>query len=757
MLEQVGQAVYEKLLPWVKSLTTEHYYREEDLLDWEAIAEMPGWVIVHHDLRMEQADELIGFVGYLDLETTGLLADSHVICAAGVGSIGQDQVIVIYNGCGKSVLPIRDCVVANWNQPFDRQFYQMDEAGLIDLNWHIDLMGLQMMVRGKPEGWSIAGNYEKEWVQYIVTDNSLATAAKRVGIDLDKTVRSQLIAGDENLTYEQVLRYCYRDAVTTEKVGQVVLREYLALAPNPLSLYGHMLRHRFILPISKKWDGYYDRAEAWYQSELTRLDGLVSQRAIDCCVADDVFARCIRENWPEVYRIGKGKLAPTIANHPLYPSVADRITGYPYQFAWKPIKYGSALFSLLLGLSWFEEPDNPEDQGRPILFDRGRKIWYCAATDDLDELVFVNREDEKKRLASLICKAYEDELDSGKIAATGSEEARKILKNTQRWKMFRKRVADVRIRKSAHGNYLVPCYSPSGTLTGRATDKLTLLIGSPKQEYGGSEFMSMIEARPGYKIVQMDLDAGELVLAGLFSVMANDLRSELDDPLARANLTGSKSKLSDVVSLVSIAMGIDRKYSKGTVYGGIYGQGRKGRIAKLQSFGLSRETAELASDKFQAEFIEGLASGYFWATKMMTELNMPTMLLGRNLPLAYRYAGKDGMTSRWNHNVQSLGEDWLCCLMAFIEYYMGGFDGDCNLILTRHDELVFHVKEDKVKQLAIASQQAHYQIRRELMYQFGVSVDPPRQWMTFQGIEIHSRYKKSYESDPSTCTTQFED
>lgn len=756
MLEQVGQKVYDKILPWIGSLTTEFNYREEDLLDWAAIAQVPGWVVIHHDLRMSRAAELTGFVGYLDLETTGLLADSHIICAVGVGAIGDDRVIVIYNGCGNSILPIRDCVIANWNQPFDRQFYQMDESGLTDLNWHLDLMGLQMLVRGKPEGWSIAGNYDQEWTRYVVTDNSLATAAKRVGIDLDKTVRSQLVAGDEDLTYEQVLRYCYRDAVTTEKVGQVVLREYLALAPNPLSLYGHMLRHRFILPISKKWDGYYDRAESWYQGELTRLDNLVSQRAIDCCVAGDVFAQCIRENWPDVYRVDK-KLAPTITKHPLYPLVADRIADYSYQFAWQRIKYGSALFSLLLGLSWFEEPDNPEDQGRPILFDRKRKIWYCAATNDQDELVFVNREDERKRLASVICKAYEDELDSGKIAATGSVEARKILKNTQRWKMFRKRVADVRIRKSEHGDYLIPLYSPSGTLTGRSTDKLTLLIGSPKQEYGGSEFMSLIEARPGYKIVQMDLDAGELVLAGLFSVMANNHRSELEDPLARANLTGNKGQKTDVVSLVSTAMEIDRKYSKNTVYGGIYGQGRKGRIAKLQSFGLSRETAESASDKFQAEFIEGLASGYFWATKMMTDLNMPTMLLGRNLPLAYRHAGKDGMTSRWNHNVQSLGEDWLCCLMAFIEHFMGGYDESCNLILTRHDELVFHAREDKVRQLAIASQKAHFLIRRELMRQFGVTVDPPEQWLTFQGIEINDRYKKSFESDPNTCTTRFED
>jgi DNA polymerase gamma 1 len=696
---------------------------------------------------------LTQFVGYLDLETTGLLADSVILCACGVGIQAGTPVSAIYIGDGTSIIPITDSVIANWNQPFDRQFYPMRDD-LTDPNWHIDLMGLQLAVRGIPEEWST--NTREDWVGYTAPDNSLKTAALRVGVDMDKGIRDQLVAG-ESIDRIDLLRYCWIDATTTAKVGWLVLEEYLAMAPNPLSLYGHMLRHRFLLPISKQWDGYVDRSEEWYQQQMVRLGEIATERLIEVCTADDPIAKNIRDNWPEKYEPIKKKRPPMIENNPILPTILERfgtLDQHMFKFLWEPLKFGSAKFTMLLGLHWFEDPDSEE--GYPIFFDRSKKEWSYIDREGKKQIL-PNKEDAKKTLSTPLGKTYEGEIKSGKLRATGAKETRSLLTNTMRWKMFRGRVSDLRVRSTDQGYYLIPTYSPTGTLSGRSTDKVTLLIGSPKFEYGGSEFMSMIEAREGYRIVQADLDSAELVLGGLLATYYAGLPSELDDPFAEANLVGDKEASTDTHSLVANMIGIARKYAKNTVYGGMYFQGRKGRIQKLVVEGLSPIQAAIASENFEQQFINGLASNYFSGNRALTSCAHPTLLLGRNLPLAYLHGGRDGMTSRWNHNIQALGEDMLCVISALVEFRIGGYHGGCNLILTRHDELIFHCREDLIPELTHALQWAHLNTRRALMQLLGITQDAPIQWMFFQGVESNKRYLKSAEDNPSTCTTTFED
>jgi DNA polymerase gamma 1 len=416
-----------------------------------------------------------------------------------------------------------------------------------------------------------------------------------------------------------------------------------------------------------------------------------------------------------------------------------------YKFLWEPIKLSSSLFSLLLGLTWDEDGENPE----PILYDRADKTWW-AGTRQL-----INKANPKSALATPICKAYEGEIKSGKISSAFSSEVQPILKRTQRWKAFKSRVESIRPRTDENGKlYWVPTYSPTGTLTHRATDKILLLIGSPKYEVGGSEFMSMIEARDGYRIVQADLDAGELVLAGLIAASYEGVDREIDNEFARANLTGDKANGTDIPSLLATRTGSQRGDVKNLVYGSIYGQGSAGRVEKLLSIGLSMDRALEISELFEKEFIKGLAGTFFLGNKMLTTLNAPTAMLGKKLPLAYLHAGRDGMTSRWNHNVQALGEDWLSAIAAIVDYIIPN-SPDTQLILTRHDELVYHCKEEKVPALVEAMTIAHYVTRVFLCEVFGMKELPPDQWLRFSSIDVNHRYLKSQESNPSTVTTQF--
>jgi DNA polymerase I-like protein with 3'-5' exonuclease and polymerase domains len=229
----------------------------------------------------------------------------------------------------------------------------------------------------------------------------------------------------------------------------------------------------------------------------------------------------------------------------------------------------------------------------------------------------------------------------------------------------------------------------------------------------------------------------------------------MQNPFCAANLVGSKEAGTDTHTLNAIACGIDRGIAKNLGYGSTYLQGMKSRIALLERAGLSREVAIEKARVFTESFIEGLAKSYFQGIRLLTENRSSTLLLGKRVPLAYQYSGDEGLTSRVNHNIQALGEDMLNVITAIVESEIGGFSEDCNLILTRHDELVFHCRDHLVDQLSEALQVAHYTTRRAIMDLIGITVDAPDPWMHFQGIDVGNRYRKSPSSRASTVTTTF--
>lgn len=752
LIESIGKSLFDRYSPFIGELTR-GYHLPDQLPFADQIPY--GWSCWDGAYWQSIGDQLNGFVGYIDLETGGLESCDGILCAVGVGTLPLfcGDIIVVYlpmPGDEYEDLGVINSVIANWNQPFDRQFYRMNDD-LTDPNIHLDIMGMDLMVRGKPEKWK--QDFYADWHWITHTDSKLKTASwEMLGIDLDKGVRDRLVAGVD-VPITETLEYCYQDSRVTSMVGARVICEYLCQCPNPITLYGHITRHRFVLPISESWVGYKSRAETWFQEQEEILASKVKSAFAGFHTEDDPWSRCFREQYPESY--SKPGVKAIKENAKLAELILERYPDQPlplYKKQWDDAGAASAVYALAMQLSWCEDPINAPDQIYPILYDRQGKQWYYMIGKE--RRVLENKGDPKKGLATPLCKDYDDEIKSGKLVLAAPS-VRSVFKNSQRWKSFRSRVSALHPRRTDNGLQLVPNYSPNGTLTGRAVDRVTLLIGSPKQDYGGSEFMSMIEARPGHRIVQADLDSAELVLAGLVGAWFAGVSAELDEPFCKANLLGNKEDGTDTHTLNARACGIDRGIAKNLGYGATYLQGMSSRIALLERAGLSRLDATEKARMFTEQFIKGLAGNYFQGVRLITDHRMPTLLLGKKVPLAYRDSGDEGLTSRANHNIQALGEDMLNVITAIVEDQIGGFDGSLYLVLTRHDELVFHCKEDRVDELTKALQYAHYHCRRAILDILGIHEDAPDPWMHFQGVDVGNRYRKSPSSRASTCTTTF--
>jgi DNA polymerase gamma 1 len=709
---------------------------------------------------------LDGFLGYLDVETTGLSQSDRVTGAVGIGYLWGEATVVAIRYSKPDLLRIQNSVIANWNQPFDRQFYYGK-----DTNIHIDLMGLCMAVRGKPDKVEWKLPYQHTWENYVHQSISLKNVlADRFGGEyLDKSVRDDIVNG--TATPEEILEYCYRDTQATVKVGQDVIREYLVQTPSLISLLGHILRHSFDIPFSQKFDGYWERVEEWYQGQITYKNSCVRDLIWESLIPSCPQHQSLQDNYPEKFQprylngwfkfmghttltkaTKKNKAKPKQPKFsyqiqrqllPLATLISDPelvdlfLPKYLWELLGKNFHPATRAYGLVIPLEWM---------GNPVTYNRETKQWIAGGE------VMENLADKSKALSSPLCKEYLKLLDEGLTSSTLDPTFVKAIKDTVRWGMFRDRVRDLEVRDG----WLKPLYSPTGTLSQRAIDKVFLLVGSPKPDQGGTELMSMIEAKPGYVIIQADLDSAELVLAGLVACEVAGVKIEDGHPFSKANLLGEKKSGTDTHSIIAKQIGITRDGAKTRVYAGVYGEGMEARIQGImRQLGCDRPTAEKLARAFTDSFIKGLAKDFFTGINLMSDLLLPTKLLSRAVPLAYRYASGDMVTSIRNHHIQSLGVDWLDTIETLVMLACEDEQIDATLILTRHDELVYHVLEEHSERFSEILQLAHRVAKFCICHQFGVT-QPNEKWSWFSSVDISDRYRKEPNAPISTVTTTFE-
>jgi hypothetical protein len=81
---------------------------------------------------------------------------------------------------------------------------------------------------------------------------------------------------------------------------------------------------------------------------------------------------------------------------------------------------------------------------------------------------------------------------------------------------------------------------------------------------------------------------------------------------------------------------------------------------------------------------------------------------------------------------------------------------DATLIMTRHDELIYHVREEDSDRFDWISQTAHKTAKWCICHQFGVTT-PNETWSYFSSIDTGPRYRKDPSAPISTVTTNFDD
>lgn len=674
-----------------------------------------GWLIN----GTEVIDELTDFRGVIDLETTGLAYDDKVLCAVGIGFIGDEFVYAVHGKCDK--LPIQYSVVFNVNQPFDRSFYYIENGK--DTNLHVDISSMAKMIHGTPKPNKFGFH------SYISLNN---LSEYYLGVSVDKSDRELLVAG--NLGYQETIDYCLRDVIATVKVSQKVIPDYVKKNPSPISLYGLAARS-FSIPMSDELPAYIEKIDKWYSEQLLLLQDQLELAAINALTDPelDYFFNTYHED----YKTDSGVIK---AISGIGSNLANRIreelsASNPRARNIKIVKickgeitFSSSCVALIVKARY---------QGELLKYSRRFKIWTYGNNE------LPNTENPDASLLTPFSKGYfEDEQLTSDVS-----DVRSILGQIQMWISFQSRLREIKLDRFGYHH---PRYTPCHTLTGRSVDKVFLLAPKPSPKKGGSEFLKLIQAKPGYQIVTADFDSAELIYAAHIAnyYLGNDDQMGCD--FARVILEGDSDLKTDIHSLVSQFLEVDRGTAKNLDYGANYGQGNEKRIqAIMKSTGKSRSECEKLNQQFKAFYIEGKADPFFTGMKEIAKFGLPTALLMAELPDGLKDSREDEYyTTKNNRVIQALGTDHLNLLITDVQRQIEEYRLDATLILTRHDEVLFEVAENQTEVISDVLQSAHKFSVMCLLARLGIRIAVDK-WLKFSSVDVMPRYQHSGKISPT--------
>ena len=686
-------------------------------------------------------DVLLGFTGVIDLETGrkqgdlfygSVLQSDGVICAVGQGWMDGDHVIVEHGPCKK--LPIQYCSITNYNQPFDRSYYEI--IGGQETNRHYDLMGMMLTCLGHPD-----------FNRHPLLSDSISLSKSQeyfTGIAVDKTDRDALMLG---LDLETTIAYCHRDVIATIGVMKNILPIYLEKTPSPIAIYGAVLKHSFCIPLSDHWIGYRVRVEAWYQEQQKILQAEIEESAIKMVLSSVLSPshQNIIDQFPESYASAKTALKSLEKiTSPVMPKLkqvmADNMSKPVTRLKKlnKMVEKGcgslSAILPLIVGL---------HVSGEPIKYNRKLKKWFYGENE------LQNLRNSKDNLQTPFCKDY---FDDTRLTSEISTSFLARIKSVQFWVSFKGRMSEI---ERTDDGWLIPRYSPIGTITNRCADKLILLAGKPKatdddgnddgsNQRGGTEFMSFIQAKKGYKLVGADFDSAELVYASIISdYISNSPEWGMTD-FSKAITSGSSKDKTDIHSLVATMMGCSRRPAKNLVYGANYGQGKTARRSAIMSIvGCSYSEANKLAEKFEASYIGGWAKSFFDGLTYFCDHKLPTILLQREQSEGVlSCAFNQGITTRKNMPIQSLGQDLIDLLQVDVQRQIEATGIDATICFDRHDEMFYHVAIDCVDEFKEMLQSAHTFVMSALLLRLGFSgvTEGAEKWMQFSSMDVLDNY-----------------
>ena len=448
------------------------------------------------------------------------------------------------------------------------------------------------------------------------------------------------------------------------------------------------------LPLSDRWDSYYNKAEAKSQEILARIE--IELKAI--------AARVL--------------VAPTelqLASLDWTPAKSGKNKGFAkwYRDCGGQPTIGTRLAVVLLEVTYL---------GYPVKWHQETANTGYYFTEDYGKLP--HPEKRGKNLSSIFCKGNVGLFESGVYNAKSDDSLKLITDkvSTLTWVSLRKRVDRVHTERPEGYLVTLPQLVVTGTVTRRCADDLWQVAANPKEKRIGTELKSMVEAPEGYTLVGADVASEELWITSALGDA--ELGFNGATALGFATLVGDKSKRTDPHTMVADKQDIGRDLAKNIIYGLCYGLGLKGCTdyllksnpmlseaeAKVQATAL---LAQVKGDKspIDRSYFGGMGSYSFNVMDAIANSKIPTTpVLKAKISHCLR-GSSDFQTTKVNWVIQSSGSDFRDLMIVYLEFFMKHFKVDGRLCLTIHDEFRYIVKEASTKRAVYAFQLAHLYTR----------------------------------------------
>lgn len=527
---------------------------------------------------------------------------------------------------------------------------------------------------------------------------------------LDKSERDLWVK--QGISYLQtnlsrVIEYAFKDILATLKVFQAVYPELTRSQPNKISTLAQVMLGNTWLPLSDRWNSYYEKAEAKTKAILDRIDSDLEQVALKV-LENPTEHQLLALDWtpaktgknkglPKWYRDCKGK-----------PSIGSRVA------------------VTLLGVTYLNEPVKWQQE-------TSNTGYYY--TDSQGKLP--HPEKANKNLSNIFCKGNVRLFEDGVFKAA-TDDAVKMISDkvsTLNWVSLRERVSQVRTESPEGYLTTLPQIVVTGTVTRRGADNLWLVASNPKEKRIGTELKSMIAPPEGYSIVGADVASEELWIASALGDATIGFNGAT--ALGLAVLIGDKSKGTDPHSLVATAQGIVRDLAKNIVYGICYGLGLKGASDYLRKSNVllsevaakANAVALLAQVKgekspIDGSYVNGMGSPSFNKMDKIANSTVPrTPVLGVAISRCLQ-GHSDFQPTKTNWVVQSSGSDFRDLLVVYTKYFMDLLKVDGRMLLFIHDESRWLVNKDHVKRATYAFQLAHLYTRAYFIDALGLDSLP---------------------------------
>ena len=635
----------------------------------------------------------------------------------------------------------RDNIITGWNVcAYDRQFLDTEYSLELSGNTFPDLMAMHIKTRGicnqqipmlaiankALNGESEDGDFVPQWA-FESSGNSLAAVYRlHTGQTLDKGVRDEIVKlglpwVQQNVP--RVVRYCIEDVYHTLSLWGYIYPEYSGYPnqdimanshnPSPVSLAGHLIATTGFIPLSpERWPTYYPNAEAAYQKVLAEIAEAILELAKISVLEHwngDGLKQTVLDPWEH-------QLDWT----PVKPKGRKSKLPKWYHELTKGVTVNKRVVPFILKMRWMGEPLKYSDKDG----------WHTASER------IPHPEDSKKRLTHIFAKANKASLTNGQFSAALDDLQAVIdaVNSIVIWKSMRKRVKALKVelmRDTPIGSpqipMMVPNILPHGTISGRQASKDIHVFSHPKPHSIGTGFLTNIQALPGYHEVYIDFDSQELKLVAYAGCEA--LGFVGSTPLSVIVEVGQAHNKTDFHSMNMKLMQCDnRTLVKNCGYAWCYMVGHETQTKTILKANpaMGEASARQLELTGRAGFVGVKAGGRFSGGTASDSFNILTQRANAK-PLTTLFGGvkltkalsgnPDYLTTRFNAVIQATGAVMLDHILVGTTYMVKRYNINARYMMSRHDEWVFHTKDEDIMKMAWAMQTVHKAVWAKLMYE----------------------------------------